>query len=91
MYHTVVYTLYSPCTSQFNDTVFFSLILVTIVKHNFPAKVVSMATEIMWPVNYIIADQNTKYCEYWGWIAKTSHSLLYSVIFSAKTDCEPFD
>ena len=41
MYDTVLYTLYSPCASQFNNIPF----LVTMVTH-FPTKMVFMATKI---------------------------------------------
>ena len=58
MYHTMLYTLYSPCTSQFNNIP----ILVIMVTY-FPAKMVSMATKTMGLINDIINDQNTKYGE----------------------------
>ena len=46
---------------------------------------ISMATKIVSPVNYVIIDQSTKYGEDWDKINKDySHKLLYSVICSVK-------
>ena len=41
-----------------------------------------MATKMMWDVNYVIVDQNTKYREELGWW--NSQKLLYSEAFAVK-------
>ena len=59
IYQTIVYWYYA---SQFNNIT----ILVTMVTHNFPVKMVSMITNLMCHVDYIIVGQNTKYGEEWA-------------------------
>ena len=37
---------------------------------------VPLATKMVWHVNYIIVDQNTKYCEDWTKIDETARSCF---------------
>ena len=79
-YYSVAH-LYSACANQFNNIP----ILVNMITY-FTAKVVSMATKIMWPISDIIIDQNTEYGEDWSWIGKTTViSCAYWIICSVKT------